>query len=189
LQVIDQEVSRMANLVASLLQFSRPAQQHVSTVDIHEELDKTLEIINYQFKKSEIGVVREYAAGLPMIQVDRQQLRQVFLNLLMNASDAMHAGGTIKLRTQASTLADGNPAITTEVADTGAGIPPENLAKIMEPFFTTKPEGKGTGLGLPICRRIIQEHKGTIEIASEIERGTTVRIVLPVAHTAGTDIA
>jgi signal transduction histidine kinase len=107
--------------------------------------------------------------------------------LLTNACDAMCKGGTLTLRTAPAMLPDGKPAALIEVADTGVGIPAEDLERIMEPFFTTKNEGKGTGLGLAICRRAVQEHHGIIEIASEVGKGTTVRIVLPVKNGTNAD--
>jgi signal transduction histidine kinase len=129
----------------------------------------------------------------PMIVADRQQLRQVFLNLFTNASDAMPEGGTLTVRVKAiadnglpiaesqSEIQDPKSKIVIEIADTGTGIAPEDLGKVLEPFYTTKPEGKGTGLGLPICKRIVQEHGGTLEILSEgvPGKGTTVRLTLP----------
>ena len=123
-------------------------------------------------------MVRELAEPLATIQADRQQLRQLFLNLLTNASDAMPLGGKLMVRAEGSRL-EGAEAVMVEFADTGKGIAVENLEKIWEPFFTTKPEGRGTGLGLAICRRIVEEHGGRIEIESEMGKGTTVRIVFP----------
>lgn len=180
LEIIDQETKRMGELVANLLQFSRRGDGQVSTVDIRQELTKAVELIHHHFRKRLITVVQEIAPDMPVIYSDRQKLRQVFLNLLTNASDAMPQGGTLTLRASAATLDKGKPAVLIEFADTGVGIPIENLEKIMEPFFTTKEEGKGTGLGLAICRRVIQEGRGTIQITSEVGTGTTVRILLPV---------
>ncbi|HEX4610392.1 MAG TPA: response regulator [Urbifossiella sp.] len=180
LKVMEQETARMARLVANLLQFSRPGHQQVSTFAVAEEVEKTLELSGFFLRKRAVTVDRRVAPGLPMIQGDRQQLRQVFLNLIVNASDAMPPGGTLTIRIGPGGLADGQPAVVLEFTDTGVGIPPENLAKIMEPFFTTKEAGKGTGLGLAICRRIVQEHRGAIDIASAAGRGTTVRLTLPV---------
>jgi signal transduction histidine kinase len=177
LKIIEQETERMARLVANLLQFSRPGHQQVSTFDVSEEIEKTLELSFFFLRKRTVE--------LPLIQGDRQKLRQVFLNLIVNASDAMLRGGTLTLRTRASVLDGDKPAVALEFADTGAGIPPENLSKIMEPFFTTKEAGKGTGLGLAICRRIVQEHHGTLGITSEVGQGTTVRVTLPVRNGAG----
>ncbi len=202
LEVIEQEVERMGNLVTNLLQFSRRSQPQISTLDVREETERTLELIHYHLRNRRISVVREFAPDVPMVQADRQQLRQLFLNLFTNAADAMPEGGSLTIRvgvgeyggmgegtaptpphlhTPTPTHLHTPPHVVIEVADTGVGIVPEDLLKVMEPFFTTKPEGQGTGLGLAICRRIVQEHQGTIEITSEPGRGTTVRITLPVA--------
>jgi len=181
LEIIEQEVDRMGTLVSNLLQFSRRAQQQMSTLDVREEVDRTLELIHYHLHKHKIGVRREFAADVPMIQADRQQLRQLFLNLLTNAADAMPHGGQLTLRAGRGTL-ENKPAVVAEICDTGEGIAAENLTRVLEPFFTTKPEGKGTGLGLAICRRIVQEHGGTLAFQSELGRGTTVAVTLPVAN-------
>ena len=184
LEIIAQEVDRMATLVNNLLQFSRRSHRQISTMDPSEEVATSVEFVHYHLRSHNIEVVREFAANLPTIQADRQQLRQLFLNLLTNASDAMPQGGKLTLRAVSSNLGDAK-AVAIEVADTGEGITAENLEKIWEPFFTTKPEGKGTGLGLAICRRIVEEHGGTIDIQSEgAGRGTTVRIVLPATNKA-----
>jgi signal transduction histidine kinase len=189
IEIIGQEVERMANLVTNLLQFSRQRQKQTSTVDLREEIEKTLELIHYQFRQKSIQVIREFAPEVSRIIADRQQLRQLFLNLLTNASDAMPQGGTLIIRVYAKGSGAGirsqvqpRPlsSVVVEIADTGIGIPPEILPEIMEPFYTTKPEGKGTGLGLAICRRIVQEHRGTIDIISEgiPGKGTKIRITL-----------
>ena len=114
---------------------------------------------------------------IPKIIADRQQLRQLFLNIFTNASDAMHEGGTLTIRV---TALNEKEKVCIEIADTGTGIPPEVLPHVMEPFYTTKPEGMGTGLGLAICRRIVQEHQGTLTITSDgiSGKGTTVLITL-----------
>jgi signal transduction histidine kinase len=117
---------------------------------------------------------------VPTIHADRQQLRQVLLNLFTNAADAMPGGGQLAPRVRPSELSGGVPAIEIEVADTGEGIQTEHLARVFDPFFTTKEEGKGTGLGLAICKRIVAEHKGTLAIESQVGTGTTIRIRLPV---------
>jgi signal transduction histidine kinase len=194
LEVVEQEVERMSTLVASLLQFSRRSAPQISTLDVREEIENTLELVHYLLRQRQITVQREFAPEIPMVQADRQQLRQLFLNLFTNASDAMPQGGTLTIRVGREAWASGDrmgeaPApphlhtptqVFIEVADTGTGIAPEDLAKVMEPFFTTKPEGKGTGLGLAICRRIVQEHNGTFEITSAGPgQGATVRLTLP----------
>ena len=180
LEIIAQETQRMADLVANLLQFSRRGEDQISTVDIRQELAKAIDLIQHHLRKHRIDIVTEIAGDTPTIYADRQKLRQVFLNLLSNAGDAMPQGGTLKLRSISVFSDDGEPAVMIEVIDTGVGIPKELHDKILEPFFTTKEEGKGTGLGLAICRRIVHEHRGTIRILSEVGKGTTVRIVWPV---------
>ena len=135
-----------------------------------------------QLRRHHVAAVCDWPDDLPHLQADRQQLRQLFLNLFSNAIDAMPNGGTLTVRVRQT--AD---ALALEVADTGQGITPENLAVVMEPFFTTKPEGKGTGLGLPISRRIVREHGGTFELESDgvAGHGTVARIVLPLAPRPG----
>jgi signal transduction histidine kinase len=125
-----------------------------------------------------IEVVQEFPADPLMIQADRQQLRQLFLNLLTNASDAMPEGGTLTVGISAGRLNDAAAAVI-EFVDTGMGIAPDDLERVWESFFTTKPEGKGTGLGLAVCRRVVHEHGGTIEIFSQPDQGTKVQIRLP----------
>jgi PAS domain S-box-containing protein len=179
LEIVEQETKRMSDLVANLLQFSRRGEEKISTVDIREELMKAVELIHHYLRKQQVSVVQELAADTPTIFADRQKLRQVFLNLLTNAGDAMPQGGTLTLRCSPAALDNGELAVQIEFADTGSGIPVEHLEKVQEPFFTTKEEGKGTGLGLAICRRVLQEHHGTLQILSEVGRGTTIRLKLP----------
>jgi PAS domain S-box-containing protein len=185
LKIIEQEVERMGNLVGNLLQFSRRNQPQISTIDVYKEIENTLDFIEHYLSSRQINVVREFADTLPIIHADRQQLRQVFLNLLTNASDAMTQGGTLTVRVAEGQTEHGAGAIVIEFADTGTGIKPDDLLKVWEPFFTTKGEGKGTGLGLAICHRIVEEHKGTINIESEVGQGTTVRITLPTPEREG----
>ena len=179
LLVIEQQVERMASLVSNLLLFSRRSHQQISTINITQELLNSLEFINYHLRSHNINVETEFADDLPSVQADTQQLRQVFLNLLTNASDAMPEGGTLTIRAREGILENGSPAVVIEFSDTGGGVQPQDLPKLWEAFFTTKPEGKGTGLGLPICRRTVEEHGGTIDLESLLGKGTTVRIILP----------
>lgn len=178
LEVVMQEVDRMAALVNNLLQFSRRSHRQISTLDVCEEVGNSADFVQYHLRSRKVGVVFEFADSLPTIQADREQLRQLFLNLLTNASDAMPEGGTLTI-TATATYLEGSPAVQLEFVDTGEGISAENLEKIWEPFFTTKSEGKGTGLGLAICRRIVEQHGGTIALKSGIGHGTTARIVFP----------
>jgi signal transduction histidine kinase len=182
LNTIEQETERMANLVGNLLEFSRRGTRQVSSLDVREELQNSLELIHYHLKKRNVTVVKEFDENVKMVHADRQQLRQVFLNVMANASDALDGAGKITIRAGEGTLDDKRAAIVIEIEDTGPGISPEVLSKAMDPFFTTKEAGKGTGLGLPICKRIIEEHEGDFTISSEVGKGTTVRIGLPVQN-------
>jgi signal transduction histidine kinase len=182
--IIEQEVERMGTLVANLLQFSRSGQPQMSSTDVREELENTLALIYYHLRNHRITVVQQFAADVPLLHADRQQLRQVFLNLLTNASDAMPQGGTLTIGVTMGLQACGVPAVVITFTDTGVGIASEDMPKVMEPFFTTKPEGKGTGLGLAICRRIVQEHRGTMEISSTVGQGTTLRLILPILNSS-----
>lgn len=173
LSVVEKELDRMANLVKNLLQLSRREEQRISTVNVAEELEKTVELLHYHLRKCGIEVRKDFQP-IPMIMADPEQLRQVFLNLFTNAGDVMPSGGTLTLRVR------GGQNLLIEIVDTGTGIAAADLPRVMETFFTTKPPGKGTGLGLPICRRIVEAHGGRISIESEPGNGTTVRIVLPV---------
>jgi signal transduction histidine kinase len=180
LEIVEQEVDRMANLVANLLQFSRRGREEISTVDVHEELRKALELVEHLLRHRCIEVVPDLQSDVPPILADRQKLRQVFLNLLTNAADAMPQGGTLNLRARLDGTAVGSKTVRIDFSDTGIGIAPADLERVTEPFFTTKEEGKGTGLGLAICRRVIEEHRGTMRLTSELGKGTTVTLLLPV---------
>jgi signal transduction histidine kinase len=192
LEIIQQEVERMTKLVANLLQFSRRATTQISTLNLTEEIGKTLELIHYHLRNHNIQIVQDFASKELLIHADRQQLRQLFLNLFTNASDAMPQGGTLTIHTgfaegdligQSTEPPTSSPhQVVIEIIDTGTGIAEENLPRLGESFFTTKSIGKGTGLGLAICHRIVQEHKGSLDIRSKLNQGTTVRVVLPVQH-------
>ena len=183
LQVMAQELERMSILVANLLAFSRRSQPQISTVDMGEEIDTTLELIHYHLRNHRIHVERHYASERPHIQADRQQLRQLFLNLFTNAIDAMPQGGTLTISMRAEEAVTPSHVVI-EIVDTGFGMASEEIPKALEPFYTTKSEGKGTGLGLPICRRIIEEHHGTLRITSDRGKGTAVQIAFPLANAA-----
>jgi PAS domain S-box-containing protein len=179
LSVVDQEVDRMGKLVRNLLQFSRRGEPQVSTISVLDEIANTLELLHSYLHNRSIKIVLEFSDEARTIQADRQQLRQLFLNVLTNAADSMPHGGYLTIRVAPRSLNGETVGVTIQVADTGVGISPQDLARVTEPFFTTKPEGKGTGLGLAICKRIVQEHRGDFEIMSDPGKGTTVRITLP----------
>jgi PAS domain S-box-containing protein len=179
LQTLSEETSRMATLISNLLQFSRRSHAQLSTLNLTETLSSAVSLIDYHLRSRNVKVIRDFGAGLPLAQADRQQLMQVFLNLMANAADAMPNGGTLTLRARSQSLEGGGAGVMLEVCDSGTGISERDLRRIWEPFFTTKPEGKGTGLGLLICRRTVEEHGGTIEVESQPGQGTTFRITLP----------
>ena len=149
----------------------------MSEVDINKLLDDTLQLLEPQLRKSNVSILKNYAAIPPRVYGNAGKLQQVFTNLVLNARDAMFDGGTITL----STAVDERDEIRVEVADTGEGIPAENLGKIFDPFFTTKGVGNGTGLGLAVSYGIVQEHAGTIQAFSEDRAGATFRLAFPSA--------
>ena len=178
LQKMQRQTDRASNIVGNLLNFSRTGNAiEVGEVDINKLLDDTLQLLEPQLRKSNIEIAKDYAPVPPRVYGNGGKLQQVFTNLILNARDAMFHGGTITLKTDASDPDE----VRIEVADTGEGIPPENLNKIFDPFFTTKGVGNGTGLGLAVTYGIVQEHAGTIEAASEHGNGTTFCLVFPTA--------
>jgi two-component system NtrC family sensor kinase len=169
---------RASKIVKNLLTFARQEKPERKLSDINGVLKKALELRAYELKVSNIEVSTELAEDLPETMADPHQLQRVFLNLIVNAEQAMidaHGKGLLRL----STRFDAG-RILVFVSDDGPGIPHENLRRIFEPFFTTKPVGKGTGLGLSICQAIIGEHGGRIDVESTVARGTTLIIELPV---------
>lgn len=180
LEVIEREVERCTRIVDGLLDFSRPrpSGRQKALVELNELVEETLFLLKHHQRFKRLQVVRELAAGLPPVAVDREQLIQVFMALMLNAVDAMEHGGSLTVRTRRSPVrAD---ELVAEVQDTGVGMARAELSKIFEPFYTTKPPGRGTGLGLSICYGIMQDHGGRIEADSEPGRGSVFRVILPV---------
>jgi hypothetical protein len=180
LEKIAKQTFRASEIVNSLLNFSRTSPTEYSELELNRVIRETLSLVDHQFQKAGVATEAHLAADLPNVRGNAGKLQQVFLNLLINARDAMAAGGTITLRT----WADGGFAHV-EVADTGQGIAEENLARIYDPFFSTKGPKKGTGLGLSITYGIVQEHNGIIEVDSEIGRGTRFHLEFPSTNGAG----
>lgn len=167
---------RTKNIVLDLKNFSRMEEMVLTQFDIPKEIDTTLNILNNKYK-NRITVIKNYHPDTPKIEAYGGQLNQVFMNILDNAQDAMAEAGTLTINTY---MVDKNVKI--EFIDTGAGIPEENLKRIFDPFFTTKAVGKGTGLGMSISYRVINDHNGTIEVESEVGKGTKFTITLPINH-------
>jgi two-component system NtrC family sensor kinase len=171
-QVIRSGASRVGEIVRRLRSFARLDEAELKKVDVHEGLEDTLTLVHHEIKHN-IELVRDYG-NVPPISVYPSRLNQVFLNLLNNARQAIQGKGTITLRTRAE-----NGTVSIAVQDDGVGIPPENLPRVFDPGFTTKGVGVGTGLGLSICYQIIQDHRGRIDVESEVGRGTTFTIRIP----------
>ncbi len=165
-------VSRMVKLVESLRTFDRPDRADVDRVDLHEGLDGTLAVLGHELTK--ITVERDYAE-LPLVECYPNRINQVFMNLLLNAAQAMPDGGTLVLRTR-----NGDGWVSIEVIDDGRGIDPDVVDRIFEPGFTTKQGRVGMGLGLAISRQIIDHHGGGISIQSTPGEGSTFMVRLPV---------
>jgi signal transduction histidine kinase len=165
-------LERVKNIVQDLKDFSHVSESDRQWANLERGLDSTLNLVANDLKyKAE--VVKEYA-GLPQVECLPSQLNQVFMNLLMNAGHAIAEKGRITVRTGFD-----EHNVWVEVEDTGHGIKPENLGRIFDPFFTTKPVGKGTGLGLALSYGIVNKHGGTIDVKSEVGKGTTFRVALP----------
>ncbi len=178
LRIIDAEVQRCRRIVDSLLDFSRPKAREKRPVDVNGVVEQTLFLLKYHERFKHLTVVRELKTGLPKIHGNGEHLVQSFMALMLNAMDAMDSRGVLTVRTR------GNPArrdeLLLEFIDTGTGIKQDDLPKIFEPFFTTKPPGRGTGLGLSICYGIIAEHRGRIEVESQIGVGSNFKVYLPI---------
>lgn len=171
---IKRESKRCKKIVQDLLSYARTPKPTLELTDINELLEQIVDFAANHTDMYNVTVVKEFSDGLPQLMLDGDQIRQVAINLILNSGAAMPTGGSLVVRTA---LAD-DDQVEISFADTGVGIPPENLEKIFEPFFTTK--DKGTGLGLAITRQIIEMHHGTVGIISAVGEGTTIAIRLPV---------
>jgi two-component system NtrC family sensor kinase len=169
-----QQVDRCSEITRNLLDFARKREPVFQAVDLHQVIETMTMLVEKEAKKNHINILRQYDPDLPLVDSDAPQLRQVILNLLNNAVQAIEKDGTIIIITSR-----GDDSINIAVQDTGRGIPAEHLEKVFDPFFTTKPLGKGTGLGLSICHGIIHRLGGKIAVASTVGQGTTVTVTLP----------
>jgi len=169
---IDSSVDRANKIVMEILAFSQPVNPIFNPVNINEVLTEILPLLEYQAELHEIRVIKEFARDIGSVNADRDQLKQVFENLITNALQAMGAGGLLTLTTNQE-----NNNIVIKVKDTGVGIAEENLKTIFQPFFTTK--DKGIGLGLSIVNEIVKKHQGTITVSSRLGQGTTFVVTFP----------
>ena len=186
--LIGHEVDRIDSLVNQLLRFARPAKPLLKPMHVHEVLEKALLLIGHRLYQKDIKLTRSWQAEVDTIRADADQIEQVFLNFFINALDAMKPGGSLTVATEIGTTetwptalpgdsVDVREILRVTVEDDGSGIKPEDVAHVFDPFFTTK--DYGTGLGLSVVHGIVQEHGGQIEVESELTRGTSFHILLP----------
>jgi signal transduction histidine kinase len=173
LDVIEHEVDVIADLVDQLRSFSKPPRKERRPVNLNEVVENVMTLAGKELQKQHIDVTLDLQGPLSLVEASEDQLEEVFMNLVLNARDAMPEGGELMICTQ-----EDDSCVQAQVIDTGQGIDPEIEDRIFEPFFTTKGE-KGTGLGLAISHSIVDEHNGEIEVESEVGRGTTFNLRLP----------
>jgi PAS domain S-box-containing protein len=173
LRIIRQQVERVTRLIQTLMNFARPQQESARRLRIEDVADRALGLIQETARKRAIAIERDYGETPPIV-AQAERLERAFLDLFVNACDAMANGGVLRVVTRPH--GDGAEV---RVEDTGVGIAPDALARIFEPFYTTKPRGKGTGLGLLVTRGIVSDHGGAIDVESELGKGTSFRIRLP----------
>jgi signal transduction histidine kinase len=172
LKIIMEECLRAKNIIQRLLKFSRPSKGATKEVDINKIIEAVVGIVEHQFKLVNVEIKRNYQENLPLISIDEQQMQEVFMNFINNAVEAMPGGGVVTITTSLE-----GDFLRLDFKDTGSGMSEEVKKKALEPFFTTKE--KGTGLGLAVCYGIIKVHNGEIKFESELNKGTTVSVLLP----------
>jgi two-component system NtrC family sensor kinase len=175
------QVDRCREITQNLLDFARRKEPVFQEVNVNKLIEDLSRLVEKEAILHQIEILREFQQDLPLVQTDAPSLRQVVLNLLTNATHAVQKDGKIRIATKRSQ----NGSVDIIVADTGCGIPKDHLAKIFDPFFTTKPEGKGTGLGLSICHGIVDKLGGRISVRSEVGKGSTFVVTLPINQQKG----
>ncbi|NOX54008.1 MAG: HAMP domain-containing protein [Planctomycetes bacterium] len=183
LRVIIDQTERCATIIRQLLDFSRENSPEKKSQDVHAVLEQAIALVEHLALFHNIEIQRDFDSAVPKVFIDAGQMQQVFLNLLVNAGEAMPAGGRLVIETRASVFSSDEPSrqeIQIVFRDTGVGIPPEHLDKIFDPFFTSKEVGEGTGLGLAVSYGIVERHGGTITVQSELGKGSVFTITLPV---------
>jgi PAS domain S-box-containing protein len=193
LREMREAIDRADGITRGLLDFSASRQLAIKPEDFNTIIDEALTLVRHELTTKQINVVKHFAEHLPRVGVDKRQIQQVLLNVIINAVHAMPDGGALTVRTYTKQLTEtshyegsrkaahfwvGDTAVVAEIEDTGSGIPEENLAKIYDPFFTTKPTGVGTGLGLPVSKKIIELHGGSLDVRNMKAGGVRVTIML-----------
>jgi len=185
-EVVRREMGRIDAIVTRILKFAGTGRPAFAAVGMHEILEHSLRLVEPQLEAKSISLHRSFEAARDLVEGDDYELQQALVNLFLNALEAMAPHGVLSVATQLVSSDDdfrslhhaaGHTQLRITIQDTGAGIAEGDLARLFEPFFTTKPSG--TGLGLPITQRIIQEHRGAITVASALGQGTTFSLVFP----------
>ena len=181
-EAIQRQVKKISRIVSGLLTFSRRSNAELKPMSLNDLLRRTVALIEDLIRNRKVEVVLDLSDGLPRVEADSAQIEQVLLNLINNALDAMPKGGKLTFSSRLVESREHGKAVAIGVADSGCGIPGEELSRIFDPFFTTKEAGQGTGLGLSISYGIIEEHGGSIEVESRPDQGTCFTIYLPVVE-------
>jgi len=176
LKVVMKQTNRAGKIVKDLLDFARQFQPEMRTVNVNDVLEKAIAMTTHPAKLQDVRVITQLTQELPSINGDSDKLQQVFVNIIVNALQAMAKGGELTVSTR---LTEDNEFIEIEISDTGCGIPEEHLGKLFDPFFSTKEIGKGTGLGLSVSLGIVQKHNGFIDVRSKVGQGSTFIVRLP----------
>jgi PAS domain S-box-containing protein len=179
IEKVVKQTFRASEIVNNLLNFSRTGASEFTEVNLNAVVEEVLTLVAHPFRTGQVQVTRNLQQELPAVLGSTNKLQQVFLNLFLNARDAMPSGGIVEIRTAAH-----NGSVEVEIIDTGGGIPRENLNRIFDPFFTTKSSGRGTGLGLSVSYGIVKEHAGKVDVRSTPGKGTSFRLEFPVARKA-----
>jgi PAS domain S-box-containing protein len=174
-RIIREQVSRISKIIETLLAFARPRPVMKSPVQLRGTLDEVLRFLSDEFRKRGVAVELSFKS-VPTIRGDGAKLQQLFLNLFLNAADSMPDGGRLRVSLEAHRP----ERVEVRIADSGTGIPDEALAKIFEPFFTSKPRGKGSGLGLAVAKGIVSDHGGRIDVSTEVGKGTEFLVTFPI---------
>jgi len=197
LQMIKKNVKRADKIISSLLDYSRPTPLELQPFSVPFIIKESLHLVQSKIKIGNINIIGKDTENLPSILVDKTRIEQVFINIFMNAIQAMPKGGTLTItsylteftkpkngvgRRSSDLFRIGEKAVIIQIQDTGVGIPDENMAKIFDPFFTTKDATGGSGLGLSVCQKIINMHEGLFEVDSQIDKGTTIILTLKICQ-------
>jgi signal transduction histidine kinase len=180
LKVASGEIDRLTGLINELLGFARPSEPRLEGEDVNAIIDKMEVLVATEARRKNVSLQKDFARDLPQVKVDAEQLKQVLLNILLNAIQAIQGEGKVWIETRLTQVPIEDkvePFVQIEVRDNGVGIPAENLERIFDPFFSTRPEGSGLGLG--ISHQIIHDHGGFIGVESEVGKGTSFKVHLP----------